>query len=371
MDERTRLIVSPSDRAILLAQLLRRRGIPLRLPWPDALPSLSVRVYFLLENAGLETLGDVLRAMRNDDGETPLGKSPPRHVFDELWEAFEVLAGPAVTNYHPLLSESAEAILGDDPSESEPEWDRRPLSEYTMARMEASGVTPDQPWQAALPVVSARLREALNRFATLREVVVAATDEVTSFRRTPDFGRKTLRELWVLLEKLATHGADDVRYGHPGAPPAAIDELVAWALQSLPEKDAQLLRRRYLDGATLAQLGREQGVSRNAIHLRIHRILKLTRARSRTAAQELMEPLLSAMEASGGLVHRDVARDLTGTDDLRQIRLAALFANADLHIWREEFLRGCLKSTIPGACEAGDSVKPGVEAKPEPQETAE
>lgn len=45
-------------------------------------------------------------------------------------------------------------------------------------------------------------------FATLREVVIAATDKVESFRETRNFGRKTLRELWVLLEKLAEHGAD-------------------------------------------------------------------------------------------------------------------------------------------------------------------
>ncbi|MFN0085143.1 MAG: hypothetical protein ACKVX9_07125 [Blastocatellia bacterium] len=336
MDETTKPVIPSSDRAVFLARLLQRRNIPLGVPWLDALPCLSVRVYNVLTRAGLETLGDVLQAMRDEGGDTPLGKNTPRHVFDELWEAFEVLAGPAVTSYHPTLAESAETIFWDDQSESQ--WIKQPLSEYTLARMEASGVNADAPWQDALPVVSARLREALNRFSTLREVVVAATDKVESFRETPNFGRRTLRELWVLFERLAEHGADYGPCNNSGSPPATIDELVAWAWQSVAAKDAQLLRRRYLDGTTLEQLGREQGVSGNAIQLRIHRILKLTRARSLTAAQELMGPLLTAMEASGGLVHRNMARDLTGTDDLCRICMAALFANADLRIWREEFL---------------------------------
>lgn len=34
-------------------------------------------------------------------------------MFDELWEAFEILAGPAVTNFHPTVvaAESAEEIF--------------------------------------------------------------------------------------------------------------------------------------------------------------------------------------------------------------------------------------------------------------------
>ena len=83
MDEKTKPIIPSSDRAIFHAYLLRRRGIPLGVPWLDALPGLSVRVCNLLKNAGLETLGDVLQAMRKEGGETPLGKNPPRHVFDE------------------------------------------------------------------------------------------------------------------------------------------------------------------------------------------------------------------------------------------------------------------------------------------------
>jgi hypothetical protein len=129
--------------------------------------------------------------MRDEGGDTPLGKNTPRHVFDELWEAFEVLAGPAVTNYQPILGESPEAIFWGDQSESQ--WIMQPLSEYTLARMEASGVNTDQPWQDTLPVVSARLGYALNRFTTLREVVVAATDKVESFRETATTRRSRCR----------------------------------------------------------------------------------------------------------------------------------------------------------------------------------
>ena len=43
-----------------------------------------------------------------------------------------------MTRYHPPLAESAEAIFENDPSE--PEWDRQPPSEYTLARMEALGI---------------------------------------------------------------------------------------------------------------------------------------------------------------------------------------------------------------------------------------
>jgi hypothetical protein len=196
-------LIPPGDRAVFLAQLLKRRGIPLGAPWRTAMPCFSVRVYNVLNKAGLETLGEVLQAIGRASENSALGKNVARHVFDELWEAFEILAGPAVTSFHPSLveSESAREIFLNAQSESE--WIEQSLSVYTLARMELAGVNPDQPWQNALPVVSARLRNALNQFVTLREVVVAATDQVESFRETRNFGRKTLRELWVLLEKLA------------------------------------------------------------------------------------------------------------------------------------------------------------------------
>ncbi|MBO0861509.1 MAG: hypothetical protein J2P21_24070 [Chloracidobacterium sp.] len=160
-----------------------------------------------------------------------------------------------------------------------------------------------------------------------------------SFRKTRNFGRKTLRELWVLLEKLAEHGADAIRYGNSGAPPPSIDEFVTRVLQSLSEKDERMLRRHYLDGATMRKIGLEEGVSGHAIGLRINRILLPIRARLSATARELMVPLISAMEDSGGLVHRDFAQKLTSTDDLRRICLAALIAGFfNVRIWRGEFL---------------------------------
>src|SRR5262245_42300696 len=202
------------------------------------------------------------------------------------------MAGPAATNFHPpaVESESAEETFLNTQSASE--WIEQSLSDYTLSRMELAGVNTDQPWPNALPVVSTRLRNALSQFGALREVVIAATDQVESFRKTRNFGRKTLRELWVLLEKLAEQGAAPLRYGNPGAPPSTIDGLVTRVLQSLPEKDQRMLCRRYLEGATLEQIGLEDGVSRNAIRLRTNRILQPIRARMTATAQELLCPLI-------------------------------------------------------------------------------
>jgi hypothetical protein len=182
------------------------------------------------------------------------------------------------------------------------------------------------------------LRSALGKYGALREVVIAATDDVRSFRRTRGLGRKTLHELWVLLETLSERGVIYLRYGNQGDSPATIDELVARAMQQLSEEDTRLLTLRFLDGATLEHLGREQGVSSNAIRLRINRVLRTMRARSHTAARELTAPLVEAMERSGGLIHRELVQTLTATADLRRICLAALIAMVDLRIWREEFL---------------------------------
>jgi len=336
-----RQVAARPDRAMHLARLLEQRGIRLSMRWRDALPALPVRVFNVLKEAEYETVGEVLQALRNDGAELMGKKNFGRRSLDDLWLALEDAAGPGATLYQSSFFESPESsenLLSADQLEIEEV--SQSLSEHMLARLEAAGVDIDQPWQNELPLLSTRLRNVLGeRFVSLREVVIAATDRIDELRKAKNLGRNSLNELAESLEMLALHGPGYLRYGEQGAPAAGIDDLVARALQSLPDKEGRLLVRRFLDGAKLEQLGREYDLTRERIRQKINQILLKLRLRLGKDAQELAKPLIEATESSGGLLHRDPALNLTGARDIQHAWLALLIAGADSYrIWRGEFL---------------------------------
>ncbi len=339
-NERDEPIFSKTDRAVFLARLLEKRGISLGLPWRDALTSLTVRAYNVLAASGYITLTEVLQALRHDGQELMRKKNFGRKSLNDLWNAIEQLAGPGAPYYQSSFFGTPESSASIFPDEAAESWAiRQSLSEYTLFRLEAAGVNPDQPWQNVLPAVSTRLRKVLEEhFVTLREVVIAATDGLDSFRKTRNIGQTSLRELWESLEKLAEHGAGYVRYGNQGAPPATIDELVGRAFESLSDQEGRLLTRRILDEATLEQLGREYGLTRERIRQKVVQILLKLRRRMSASALALTEPLVEAVDHSGGLLHRDTVLSLMAADDLRRVRLALLIAGDEsFHVWRGAF----------------------------------
>ena len=326
--ERNRPLISRTDRTDFLARALENRGVPLEMCWREALPRLLVRTCNVLAASGYDTLADVLQALRNDGKELMLKKNFGQRSLRDLWDAIEELAGTRANDYESSLSGETRGI-------------GQFQSEYLLSRLEAAGVDPNQPWQnLLLPVVTIRLRNVLDRqFVTLREVAVAATDEIDSLRKTWSFGRTSERELLELLEKLAEHGADYVRYGDEVAPPATVGKLIAQALRLLPAQDGRLLVRRFLEGATLEQLGRERGLTRERIRQLVNKTLLRLHIRLGEAARELTGPLVEAINQSGGLLHRETALKMTAARDLPHVWLALLIAGAEsFHIWREEFL---------------------------------
>src|SRR5262249_52298288 len=228
-------------------------------------------------------------------------------------------------------------LLFDDQPEVEA---APPLSEQMMARLEASGVNLGQPWQNELPMLSTRLRNVLSeRFISLREVVTAATDGIDELRRVRNLGRNSLNELTESLEMLARKGSGYMRYGELGAPTAGIDDLIAQALQYLPDNEGRLLVRRFLDGATLEQLGREYDLTRERIRQKLIQILIKLHRRLGADARELVKPLVEVTESSGGLLHCDTAVTLAGVKDIQHAWLVLAIAGENsFRIWREEFL---------------------------------
>src|SRR5262245_17103026 len=329
------------NRALYLARLLERRGIRLSMDWRDALPFLPVRVFNVLSGAGYETLAEVLQALRND-GETLMDRRNfGRKSLTDLWRALEDAAGPGATLYQSSLFESCESsenLLCID--QLKVKGVSQSLSEHMLARLEAAGVNPDQPWQNELPLLSTRLRNVLSeRFASLREVVIAATDRINELRKLKNLGRNSLNELAESLEMLARNGPGYMRYGEQGAPAAGIDDLIAGALQYLPDKEGRLLVRRFLDGATLEQLGCEYDLTRERIRQKINKILINLHRRLGEDARELVKPLIEATETSGGILHSVEAVTLAATQDIRHALLALFIAREDsFRIWREEFL---------------------------------
>ncbi|MGH9752473.1 MAG: DNA-directed RNA polymerase subunit alpha C-terminal domain-containing protein [Blastocatellia bacterium] len=336
-DGALRQAAAQPDRAMHLARLLERRGVRLSVDWRDALPFLPVRVFHVLSEAGYETLAEVLQALRNDGAGLIGKKNFGRKSLNDLWGALEEAAGPGATLYQSSLFESSESLSAD---QLEIEGVPLPLSEQMLARLEAAGVDPDQPWQNELPMLSTRLRNVISEmFVSLREVVIAATDRIDELRRTKNLGRNSLNELGESLEMLARNGPGYMRYGELGAPTASIDDLIARALQYLPDKEGRLLIRRFLDGATLEQLGCEYDLTRERIRQKINKILINLHRRLGEDARGLVKSLIDATESSGGLLHRDAAVNLAATQTIRHAWLALLIAGEDsFRIWRGEFL---------------------------------
>src|SRR5262249_39088749 len=103
--EKSVLAISRTDRAIFLARLLQKHGVPLDMDWRNAL-SLTVRTYNVLAASGYVSLGDVLEALQNNGRRLMHKKNFGRRSLDDLWYAIEQLAGPEAATYQSNLFES-------------------------------------------------------------------------------------------------------------------------------------------------------------------------------------------------------------------------------------------------------------------------
>lgn len=325
---------SPSDPALQTAWRLQQRGVRLDQHWREALPNLPVRVTNVLKVTGYQTLLEVVLALQSDAKELMGKDNFGRKSLTDLWQALEQLVATGESSHQDFLfAELNEPRLTAN-------LELPSLPQPLVARLETAGVNLDQPWQQELAVVSTRLHNALSeKFGSLREVVIAATDGILEFRKTPNLGRKTLLELQELLNKLAQNGPGCLRYGEQALPPSSVDELVAQALEVLPGKEGRLLIRRCLDGLTLEQLGQEYEVTRERIRQKVRQTLTGLNQRFGAQAQELLASLITTVNEAGGLIHRDMALSLSGAVDLRKTWLALLIAGEDsFRVWRGEFL---------------------------------
>lgn len=298
---------------------LEASGVNLDQPWQNELLSLSKRLRNVLGERFV-SLREVVIAATDRIGELRKAKNLGQTSLNELIGSLEMLAqhGPSIVSYGEKL----------------------PPAASILARFEAVGVNPDQPWQNELPMLSTRLRNILSeRFVSLREVVIAATDQIDDLKRAKNVGRNSLNELTQAIEALARYGPGYMRYGELGAPAASIDDLIARALQYLPDKEGRLLIRRFMDGAKLEQLGCEYDLTRERIRQKINKILVNLHRRLGEDARELVKSLIEATESSGGLLHCDAAMNLAAALDIRHALLALFIAGGDsFRIWREEFL---------------------------------
>jgi hypothetical protein len=318
-----------TDPAYLLAWRLEQAGVDLNCSWRDCQIPYTVRVYNVLTKSGYETLAEVILALRDDGGELRGQWGFGRLSLTHLRLALEDFLAQAAAGNPEMLFVSP------------PPWVQSVASPPRLiTRLEASGVDLDQHWQKELVQISSRVRNFLReRFDSLREVVIATTEHQNEMLAEKNMGRKSLRELEEAIEALARHGPGYHKYGEGGGPPTSVDELVTRGLEALSHDLGRLLVRRYLDGETLEGLGNEYDLTRERIRQKLIKSLIRIRLRFGDCGQALMSPLIVASNDAGGLMHRDTAVALTGTDDLRRIRLALAIAGEDsFRILREEFL---------------------------------
>lgn len=330
--------VTQYDRVYLLAQRLEQAGVALDQHWHEALPELPVRVVHVLQAQDCPTLARILLLLREDSAALMRLKNFGRKSLLDLWQALEKLAA-GKTRCQPGLFVAPRATAGA-------QGDLVMVSplpapaELLLERLSKAGIDLDQPWQVELVELPVRLRNALNeRFTTLREVVRAIANDSQALLQVKNLGRDSLRQLREAIEELARHGAGYHRYGAGGAPPASVAELLARALEALPDDEGRLLIRRCLDGLTLEQLGAEYSLTRERIRQKVDKTLERLALRFGAAAHDLTRALAVAGARAGGLLYSDMVQALTGEANLCRARLALLIAgSASVRVWRTDFL---------------------------------
>ena len=219
--------------------------------------------------------------------------------------------------------------------------DRRPcwrsMTGLLLAdRIAARDIPLDAPWESVLWDLPPHATNAIRRLElrTLGQVVEAVQRETLRWQRP--IGRKSWARLCRAVEDLATSGEDPrSKLGNPIVP----DRFFAACLSHLPRHERALLTARILRGASLVPLGTARGVTRERVRQLVARAVQRLAGRLGSAAQELVRPLVEAMDRAGGLVHAETARKLLGVHDLGKIRLALLVAGeGNRRPWRKEFL---------------------------------
>jgi len=111
------------------------------------------------------------------------------------------------------------------------------------------------------------------------------------------------------------------------------------ALETVSEADREILTYRLIDRLTLEEIAQRRSVSRERIRQKMESLLDILQKKFGNIARYLLAPLVSEMIDTGGLLHCETVRALTGEMDLKRVQFGLLVVGEDTyHIWQQEFL---------------------------------
>jgi hypothetical protein len=181
---------------------------------------------------------------------------------------------------------------------------------------------------AVLGRMSTRAKRALVSLGikTVNDLFERTQDKASMDRLTP----KVRQELCALAAEAAEHGINRLVFGRDSAPTTADDLLSTWLDCLGSGKDRAIADARYLENATLQQIGERQNppLTRERIRQIIEKNLTLDRGGWRAATQAILEPLEMELDRVGGILPVKAALRLVGATSLAALEFCVDLVDA-------------------------------------------
>jgi hypothetical protein len=290
----------------------------------------------------------------------PVSVLDPPSLVQNVLERFDVetvgdlleLSEDELKNARGVGAKKVEVIMElQGRARNELRFDQHGLSEASETqllsdRLQGRGIDMGEAWQRVLRVLPTRARGAFESvgYDTIGELVSAF--ERGELDRLPNFGPKTLSRVEETLEGIANKGLEAYLFGKKGKP-STIDELVDQALNSLDDADRDIVRRRFFQGHTFGEIGDDYDVSFQAIQARFDSLVETLSYQFQPEAEQLMHPVVEAVDTVGGLLSAAEVEDATGVGDLNKVLFCLHIAGEDdFRIWQDQFLTRLHQSEI-------------------------
>ncbi len=209
------------------------------------------------------------------------------------------------------------------------------------SRLRRTDIDRGTPWRELIGIGLKGMRESV--------IARAAIDTVGELADALDDGRlvevdgvgpKTRAVIADEFARLLDQGRERYLYGKRGRP-STIRDLVEQALEMLTDRCAAIVRRRFLEGETLAEIGRQLALSRERIRQLRERALDELSPRFGDVARELVAGVVQELDASAGLLCRSHLVEWFGDDPppVSQVVLASRLAGFEqVRRWDEMFV---------------------------------
>lgn len=201
----------------------------------------------------------------------------------------------------------------------------------------ASGIDPELPWASVFTKLNKRARTVFDRegLVTLRDIAVRY--EAGTLIKLPGLGQGSIRNIADLFESLVTLGLERFLFGEQGRP-QTIDEVIDHFLEALDDEELTIIQLRFMEEATLEQIAQQFGLSREAIRLRLDKIIDYGRAHYSDLLTRHFKHPLERLRSQGGILHLQEAMTLSQEHQRARQLLAWTLEGTQAQVLYDTFL---------------------------------